>query len=149
MEVILLEKVGKLGDIGSKVTVRSGYGRNYLVPSGKAIFATADNITVFEQRRAELEQAAAERRTEAEGRAAKLAALDAITITANAGDEGKLFGSIGSRDIADAISAAGVEVSKSEVKLPEGALRELGEFEIDIQVHSDVTQPVKVVVIAG
>ncbi|MFA5494655.1 MAG: 50S ribosomal protein L9 [Porticoccaceae bacterium] len=149
MEVILLEKVGKLGGIGSKVTVRSGYGRNYLIPSGKAIFATADNIAAFEQRRAELEQAAAERRAEAEARGTKLAGLAAITITANAGDEGKLFGSIGSRDIADAISSAGVEVSKSEVRLPEGALREVGEFEIDIQLHSDVIQPVKVVVVAG
>lgn len=147
MEVILLEKVGKLGSIGAKVTVRSGYGRNYLIPQGKAIFATPENIAAFEQRRAELEKAAAERKAEAEGRAAKLAALGTVTLTGNAGDEGKLFGSIGTRDIADAISAAGVEVSKSEVKLPEGVLREVGEFEVDIQLHAEVTQPIKVVIV--
>jgi large subunit ribosomal protein L9 len=148
MEVILLEKVGKLGAIGDKVTVKSGYGRNFLIPKGKAIFATAENVAAFEQRRAELEQAAAERRAEAEARAAKLEALGSVTIAANAGDEGKLFGSIGARDISDAITAAGVEVTKSEIKLPEGALRETGEFELDVQVHAEVIQTVKVIVVA-
>lgn len=148
MEVILLEKVGKLGAIGAKVNVKSGYGRNYLIPTGKAIFATASNVAAFEQRRAELEKAAAERKAEAEARAAKLATLGTVTIAANAGDGGKLFGSIGTRDIATALTAAGVEVSKSEVKLPEGAIRDLGEFEVDIQLHADVTQAVNVVIVA-
>jgi large subunit ribosomal protein L9 len=148
MDVILLEKVGKLGNIGDKVTVKAGFGRNYLIPNQKAIFATAENMTAFEARRAELEAAAAAQLAEAEARAAKLADLGTVTIAANAGDEGKLFGSIGTRDIADALTAAGVEVAKSEVKLPEGALREIGEFDIDVQVHSEVTQAIKLAVVA-
>ena len=114
----------------------------------KAVFATAENMAEFETRRAELEAAAAALLTEAEARAAKLAALETVTIAANAGDEGKLFGSIGTRDIADAVTAAGVEVAKSEVKLPEGAIREIGEFDIDIQVHAEVTQVIKLAVTA-
>jgi large subunit ribosomal protein L9 len=145
MEVILLEKLGRLGSIGDKVSVKAGFGRNYLVPQGKAIPATESNIKDFEVRRAELEAASAEKRTEAEARVAKLVDL-VVTIKANAGDEGKLFGSIGTRDIADAITAAGVEVAKSEVRLPEGTLRELGEYQIDIQVHAEVTQAIKLVV---
>lgn len=148
MEVILLEKVGKLGTIGDKVNVKAGYGRNYLVPTNKAVFATAANLAAFEARRAELEAAAAEQRTAAEVRGAQLAGLETITIAANAGDEGKLFGSIGTQDIADALTAAGAEVVKSEVKLPEGALREIGEYDIDIQLHSDVTQVIKLAVVA-
>lgn len=148
MEVILLEKVGKLGTIGDKVNVKAGYGRNYLVPMSKAVFATAANLAAFEARRAELEAAAAEQRTAAEARGAQLAGLETITIAANAGDEGKLFGSIGTQDIADALTAAGAEVVKSEVKLPEGALREIGEYDIDIQLHSDVTQVIKLAVVA-
>lgn len=147
MEVILLEKVGKLGSIGDKVSVKSGFGRNYLIPQGKALAATAANLAEFEARRADLESAAAEKKADAEGRAEKLAELS-VTIEANAGDEGKLFGSIGTRDIADAITAAGVEVAKSEVRLPEGALRELGEYEIDIQLHSEVTQTINLSVVA-
>lgn len=146
MEVILLEKVGKLGKIGDKVAVKSGYGRNFLLPQGKAIMATAANVAEFEARRAELEAAAAAKLSEAEVRAAKINELS-ITIEANAGDEGKLFGSIGTRDIAEAATAAGVEVDKSEVRLPEGALREVGEFEIDVQVHSDVTATLKLSVV--
>lgn len=149
MEVILLEKVGKLGNIGDRVNIKAGYGRNFLVPQGKAVYATADNIAEFEARRAELEQAAAEKKSAAEARAAQLAALPALTLTAHAGDEGKLFGSIGTQDIADAVTAAGVEISRSEVRLPEGALRELGEYEVDIQLHSEVTQPVQLSVVAG
>jgi len=148
MEVILLEKVGKLGSIGDKVQVKAGFGRNFLIPQGKAVFATAENLAEFEARRAELEAAAAEQLRAAEARAEKLAALDTIVIASHAGDEGKLFGSIGTRDIADAITAMGVEVTKSEVKLPEGALRETGEYDIDIQVHAEVTQPVKLNVVA-
>ena len=147
MEVILLEKLGRLGGIGDKVSVRPGYGRNFLVPKGKAIPATEENLKAFEARRAELEAAAMEKRSEAEARAAKLVDL-VITIAANAGDEGKLFGSIGTRDIADAITATGTEVTKAEVRLPEGTLREVGEFDIDIQLHADVTQTIKLVVAA-
>ena len=146
MEVILLEKVGKLGGIGDKVQVKAGYGRNYLIPQGKAAFATSANVAELEARRAELEKAANEKLAEATGRAEKLAEIGTITIAANAGEEGKLFGSIGSRDIADAVTAAGVEIVKSEVKLPEGALRDLGDFEIDIQLHSEVIQKIQVVV---
>jgi large subunit ribosomal protein L9 len=147
MQVILLEKVGKLGDLGDKINVKAGYGRNYLIPYGKAVPATENNVAEFETRRAELEAAAAEKRGSAEARAEKLAELS-ITIEANAGDEGKLFGSIGTRDIAEAITGAGVEVSKSEVRLPTGVIREIGEYEIDIQLHSDVTQVVKLAVVA-
>ena len=147
MEVILLEKVGKLGTVGDKVDVKAGFGRNYLIPQGKAIAATEKNVAEFEARRSELEAAASEKKSSAEARAAQLAELT-VTITANAGDEGKLFGSIGARDIAEAISAAGVAVAKAEVKLPEGTLREVGEYEIDIQLHVDVTQVVKLAVIA-
>ena len=147
MEVILLDKVGKLGKIGDKVSVKAGFGRNYLLPQGKAVAATAKNVAEFEARRADLEATAAAKKAEAEARAAKLAELS-VTIAANAGDEGKLFGSIGTRDIADAITAAGVEVTKSEVRLPEGVLREVGQFDIDVQLHPEVIQTVKLAVVA-
>jgi large subunit ribosomal protein L9 len=147
MEVILLDKVGKLGAIGDKVTVKSGYGRNYLLPQGKAVAATAKNVADFEARRAELEANAAGKIAEAQARAAKLAELT-VTIAANAGDEGRLFGSVGTRDIADAVSAAGVEITKAEVRLPQGALREIGQYDIDIQLHAEVIQAVKLVVVA-
>lgn len=146
MNVILLEKVGRLGAIGDQVSVKSGYGRNFLLPQGKAVSATAKNIADFEVRRAGLEAAAAAKIAEATARAEKLAEL-AVTITAKAGDEGRLFGSIGTRDIAEAITAAGVAVAKSEVRLPEGVLREIGQYEIDIQLHAEVTQAVKVAVV--
>ena len=146
MDVILLEKVGGLGNLGDKVKVAGGYGRNFLLPYGKAVSATAENVARFEARRAELEKAAAERKAAAEARAAKLADL-VVTIKANCGDEGKLFGSIGTRDIAEAITAAGQAVNKSEVRLPNGVLRTTGEFEIDVQLHSDVTQTVTVSVV--
>ncbi|MBY6190016.1 50S ribosomal protein L9 [Microbulbifer agarilyticus] len=145
MEVILLDKVGKLGNVGDRVEVKAGYGRNFLLPTGKAVLANAANVAEFEAKRAELEAAAAAKVGEAEGRAAQLVEL-VVTIAANAGDEGKLFGSIGTRDIAEAITAAGVAVSKAEVKLPEGALRELGEYDVDVQLHADVISSVKVVV---
>lgn len=145
MEVILLDKVGKLGNVGDRVDVKAGFGRNFLLPTGKAVLANEANIAEFESKRAELEAAAAAKLGGAEGRAAKLADL-VVTIAANAGDEGKLFGSIGARDIAEAITAAGAEVSKAEVKLPEGALREIGEFDVDVQLHADIITTVKVVV---
>lgn len=147
MQVILLEKVGRLGNLGDQVNVKPGYGRNFLIPFGKAVAATKTNVAEFEARRADLEAAAAAQRAAAEARAAQMAEL-VITIAANAGDEGKLFGSIGTRDIADAITATGIAVEKSEVRLPNGVLREVGEFDVDIQVHSDIMQPIKVKVVA-
>lgn len=145
MNVILLEKVGKLGNIGDQVSVKAGYGRNFLIPQGKAVPATQTNVAEFEARRADLEAAAAEKKATAEARAAQLVELT-VTITAKAGDEGKLFGSLGTRDLAAAITEAGVEVAKSEVKLPEGTLRDIGEYDIDLQLHAEVIQSVKVVV---
>ena len=139
MEVILLENISNLGGLGDKVDVKAGFGRNYLIPQGKAVPATESAIAEFEARRAELEAAAAETLAAAEARAEAINGLGLITVTANAGEEGKLFGSIGTRDIADAVTAAGVQIDKSEVRLPEGALREIGEYEINIQVHGDVT----------
>jgi large subunit ribosomal protein L9 len=147
MEVILLEKVGKLGGLGDKVKVNAGYGRNYLLPFGKAVAATESNVADFEARRAELEKAQAEALAAAQARGEKLQGLE-VTITTKAGDEGKLFGSIGTRDIADAIVAAGVEASKSEVRLPNGTLREVGQFEIDVQVHSEVTATINLTIAA-
>lgn len=146
MEVILLEKMRNLGNLGDKVNVKPGYGRNFLIPQSKAVMATRDNIEKFEASRAELEKAAAETLAVAEARAAKVAELATVTLIANAGEEGKLFGSIGAADIADAINAAGVEVEKREVMMPEGSLRMLGEFDIELSLHSDVTQNIKVIV---
>ena len=147
MEVILLETISNLGALGDKVNVKAGFGRNYLVPQGKAVPATASNIAEFEARRADLEAAAAATLAAAEMRAEAINALGLISIAANAGEEGKLFGSVGTRDIAEAITAAGCEVDKSEVRLPEGALRDLGEYEIAIQVHGDVFAAVAIAVI--
>lgn len=147
MEVILLEKIANLGNLGDKVNVKAGYGRNFLLPQGKATAATEANVAAFEARRAELEKAAAEKKASAEARAAQLAELE-VTITATAGDEGKLFGSIGTRDIAEAVSAAGVELDKSEVRLPNGALRSVGEYDVEVHLHTDVEATVKVVVVA-
>ena len=143
MEVILLEKVANLGNLGDKVSVKPGYGRNYLIPYGKAVFATEQNLTDFESRRAELEKAAADAKTAAEARAQTLEGKE-VVIKAKSGDEGKLFGSVGSREIADAISADGIDVEKREVRMPEGAIRQVGEYEIDLQLHSDVTVTVKI-----
>lgn len=148
MNIILLEKVGKLGNLGDKVVVRGGFARNFLIPYGKAVPATKSNVETFEARRAELLAAADAKRATAQARADQLASLT-VTIGANAGDEGKLFGSIGTRDIADAITAAGVAVDKSEVRLPNGALREIGQYDIDVQVHSDIMQPIKLVVVSA
>ncbi|RTE66757.1 50S ribosomal protein L9 [Amphritea opalescens] len=146
MEVILLEKIGKLGSLGDKVTVKRGYGRNYLLPFGKAVPATAANLETFEARRAELESAANEKLNSAQTRADQLNEIE-LSIVAKAGEEGKLFGSIGTSDIADAISASGIEVAKSEVRLPEGALRTTGEFEVSIQLHPEVTAIVGIIVV--
>jgi len=147
MDVILLEKIANLGNLGDKVNVKGGYARNFLLPQGKATAATAANVEAFEARRAELEKQAAEKKAQADARAAKLAELT-VTIAANSGDEGKLFGSIGTRDIAEAVSAAGVELDKSEVRLPNGALRSVGEYDVEVHLHTDVEATVKVVVVA-
>jgi large subunit ribosomal protein L9 len=147
MEVILLEGVANLGELGDKVTVKAGYGRNFLVPQHKAVPATKQNIVDFEARRAELQKAADEKIAIAKARAEKISALD-ITLTTKAGDEGKLFGSITVRDIADAAESRGVEIEKNEIQMPDGPLRQLGEFEIAIQLHTEVTATLKVVVIA-
>ncbi len=148
MDVILLEKIGKLGDLGDRVTVKAGYGRNFLIPQGKAVPATEGNVAEFEARRAELETNAAEQVAAAEVRAGRIQELGQLTIEANAGEEGKLFGSIGTRDIADAVTAAGVELEKSEVRLPEGALREIGEYEVVVHLHADVDAIVSLAVVA-
>jgi len=125
MEIILLEKIPNLGGLGDKVSVKPGYGRNYLIPQGKAVVASAEKIEQFEQRRAELEKKAADTLAAAQSRSATISALK-VTITHKAGDEGRLYGSIGTRDIAEAVTAAGVAVEKSEVRLPMGPIRHIG-----------------------
>jgi large subunit ribosomal protein L9 len=146
VEIILREKIRNLGALGEKVKVKSGYGRNYLVPKGKAVFATPDNIAKFEEERAELEKVAAQHIKAADARKATIEALGPITIATKAGEEGKLFGSVGTRDIADAITKAGVEVDKNEVHLPGGVLRQTGDYEVEVELHSEVSIMVKVVV---
>ncbi len=149
MNVILLEKIHKLGDLGDQVKVKPGFGRNYLVPYGKAVPATKANIEAFEERRAELEKAAAERLQAAQSRGEALDGA-AITIEAKAGEEGKLFGSIGVRDIADAVSAnGGAAIEKSEVLLPEGPIRMTGEYEITLQLHTDVQATIQLNIVKG
>jgi len=148
MQVILLDKIGNLGSLGDTVIVKSGYARNFLIPQGKAVMATKSNVEMFETRRAELEAKVAEQLVASQARAEQVNALEAVVITSKAGDEGKLFGSIGTRDIADAITAAGVAVSKSEVRLPEGALRNVGSFEVSIQLHSEVFATAKIQIVA-
>lgn len=148
MQVILLDKIGNLGGLGDTVNVKSGYARNYLIPQGKAVMANKANIEMFETRRAELEAKVAEVLAADQARADQISALEAVVIASKAGDEGKLFGSVGTRDIADAITAAGVKVAKSEVRLPEGALRNLGEYEVSIQLHSEVFATAKIQIVA-
>ena len=145
MEVILLEKVNNLGNLGEKVTVKPGYGRNYLIPSGRALPATEANVAEFEARRAELEKAEAEKLGQAEARKAELDAAT-VTITRKAGEEGKLFGSVGTVDISEALTAIGKPVDKSEVRLPEGVFRVTGAYEVTIHLHSDVEAIVNVLV---
>ncbi len=148
MEVILLEKMRNLGVLGDKVNVKPGYARNYLIPQGKAVFANKANIAKFEQRRAELEKLAVEKHQQALDRQKSIESSPAIVITAKAGEEGKLFGSIGTRDIAEAINKAGVVVEKREIRLSEGALRMVGEYEIAIDLASDVTAMVKLNIVS-
>ncbi len=147
MEVILLETIGKLGDLGDKVNVSSGYGRNFLIPKKKAVPATAANLEAFEEKRAELEKNAAAKLEDAKKRGEQVADL-VLNLSAKAGEEGKLFGSITVRDIADACLSNGVGIEKSEIKLPDGPLRNTGEFEVGVQVHPDLIVKMKIIVSA-
>jgi len=148
MEVILLDKVSGLGDLGDKVAVKPGYGRNFLIPSGKAIPATKGNLEQFEKRRAELEKEAAEKLAVAESRKTAVEGLEGVTISHKAGEEGKLFGSVGTVDIARACTDAGVTVAKNEIRLPEGPMRTTGEFEVVLHLHPDVNANLKVIIAA-
>lgn len=147
MQVILLDKIGKLGNLGDQVSVKAGFGRNYLLPYGLAVPATAENQAAFEAQRAELEAQVAERKTEAEARAAQLNEIE-LSLVAKAGEEGKLFGSIGPRDLAEAIAQSGIDIAKSEVRMPEGPIRQTGEYDIVLHLHADVDATVRVVVVA-
>lgn len=145
MNVILLEKINKLGDLGDQVSVKAGFGRNFLLPQGKALPATEANVKMFEERRAELEAAAAESLGAANARAEELSGKE-VVIVRKAGDEGRMFGSVTNTDVAEALTAAGSQVEKREVRMPEGAIRELGEYEIELHLHTDVNTTVKVIV---
>ncbi len=147
MDVILLQKVENLGGLGDVVSVKAGYGRNFLIPKGRAVFATDANMAELEGRRAELEKEAADKLSAAESRKARLDAV-VITIACKAGDEGRLFGSVGAADIAKAVTEAGVELSKQEVRLPEGPFRATGEFEVAVHLHADVNAVIKLTVAA-
>lgn len=147
MQLILLERIRNLGDLGDEVTVKAGYGRNYLLPQGKAVRATNANRESFEARRAELEKQSRDLLTSAQARAAELEGLS-VTIAARTGEGGRLYGSVGPREVAEAVTAAKAEVSKAEVRMPLGPIRETGEYQVEIQVHSDVTTAITVVVIA-
>jgi large subunit ribosomal protein L9 len=149
MQVILLEKVANLGDLGDQVKVRAGYGRNFLIPQKKAVPATKLNIEKFEARRAELEQAAAETLAAAQARAGEIQAVGTITLARNAGEEGKLFGSVGPGDIAEALTQAGAAVEKREVIMPDGPLHSLGQFVVQVRTHTDVMLDVTVVIQAA
>ena len=147
MEIILLQKVANLGNIGDRVKVRSGYGRNYLLPHGKATLATPDNVKRFEARREELEKAAREHLTSATERAAALKDFK-LTIIAKAGTEGKLFGSIGTSDVAEALSRQGFKVERSEVRMPNGPLRMVGEHSVGLHLHADIDVALTVLIVA-
>ena len=146
MEVILLERIAGLGGLGDRVNVKPGYARNYLVPQGKALSATERNIARFEERRADLERQASDEVVRAERRSEDLAALD-LVITRRAGGEGRLFGSVGIIDVAEAATEAGVEVRRNEVRMPDGPIRQTGRYEVSIRVHPDVEAVVRVAVV--
>jgi large subunit ribosomal protein L9 len=146
MNVILLERISNLGDLGEEVAVKGGFARNFLIPQGKAVRASKENREVFEARRAELERVAQERLGGAQARAQKLEGVS-VTIAAKSGEEGKLYGSVGTHDIADALTALGTEVAKSEVRLPQGPIRMIGEYDIEVHLHTDVEVTVKVTVV--
>jgi large subunit ribosomal protein L9 len=147
MQLILLQKVKNLGNLGDKVDVKPGYGRNYLIPQGKAVRASADNLENFEARRAEYEAKANQQLGAAEARKAQFDASEGVTIKANASTEGKLFGSVGPRDIAEAFTTAGLALDKNEVVQGEGPIRHIGEFEVRVHLHADVDSTVKVIVV--
>jgi large subunit ribosomal protein L9 len=148
MDIILLENIRNLGDLGEQVSVRAGYGRNYLIPQGKAVPATSNNVQKFEERRAELEAKAKDVLSAANARAEKLSALT-VTIAATAGDEGRLFGSVGTADIAAAITEAGVEMEKREVRLPDGVIRSTGEYQVTLHLHPEVDTEIAINVVAA
>jgi large subunit ribosomal protein L9 len=143
MNIILLESVNNLGDLGDEVVVKPGFARNFLIPKGKAVQANKSNRLIFEGRRAELESAANEKLVEAQARAEKLQGL-VLTILVKTGEEGRLYGSVGTQDIADALTADGQEIARAEVRMPEGAIRMVGEYDIALQLHSEVTVDIKV-----
>jgi large subunit ribosomal protein L9 len=147
MEIILLEKIANLGALGDRVRVKPGYARNFLIPRGKATEATATNLARFEARRAELERIAAEALAKAKARAEQLAEL-IVTLSVKTGSEGRLFGSVGPADIASAVSAAGIELQKQEVRLPTGSIRQIGEYDVDLHLHGEVRTQIRVNVIA-
>ena len=147
MEIILLEKVANLGVLGDRVKVKPGYARNFLIPKGKATTATAANLARFEARRAELERIAAESLTQDRARAEQLAEL-IVTLSVKTGSEGRLFGSVGAADIADAVSAAGIELQKLEVRLPTGSIRQIGEYDVDLHLHNEVKTQIRVNIVA-
>ena len=147
MQIILLEKIANLGSLGDQVTVRPGYARNYLFPQGKAVPATKANVEQFETRRQELEAQAEGRLVAALSRKEKIEETE-LSVAVKAGDEGKLFGSLGNRDVADLATAAGLELSKAEVRLPEGPIRQVGEYDIQIQLHAEVEASLKLHVVA-
>lgn len=145
MEIILLEKIGKLGDLGQQVSVKPGYGRNFLIPQGKAVPATLENVEKLEAQKAELEKAQEEALAQARARAEKLDGL-AITLLRKLSSEDKLFGSVGSSDIAEAVTEAGVEISKHELRLPEGPFRTLGEYRVKAHLHMGVDVQIKLTI---
>ena len=147
MRVILLQRIVNLGKLGETVDVKAGYGRNYLIPQGKALPATPANVEKFEARRAELEKIEAEELAAAQTRADALKDVNVI-MRAKSGEDGKLFGSIGTRDIADALTKSGLEVDRSEVKMPEGSFRQIGEYNVDIQLHHDVFANILVTILS-
>lgn len=146
MNIILLERVNNLGDLGDEVVVKPGFARNFLIPQGKAVQANEGNRAVFEERRAELEKAANEKLSAAQTRAEKLTDY-VLTLVVKTGEEGRLYGSVGTQDIANALTAEGQEVARSEVRMPEGVIRIAGEYDISLQMHSDVTVDIKVNVV--
>mgnify|MGYP005818014111 CR=1 FL=1 len=147
MQVILMEKIRYLGNVGDRVEVKGGYGRNYLLPTGKAVFASPDNIARFEQQRAAIEKAAADALAKAQSRATALGGVT-VTIAHKAGEGGRLFGSVTTREIADALTAAGHAVDRQELNLPEGPIRNVGSFPLEVNLHADLTVPVTVEVVA-
>ncbi len=146
MEIILLQKVANLGNIGDRVKVKSGYGRNFLLPQGKATLATADNVAKFEARRAEFEKVARTELESAQRRATKLAGFK-LTLTAKAGSEGKLFGSVGTSDIAAGAKAAGHDIERAEVRLPGGPIRQAGEHLVQLHLHTDITVEMPLIIV--